>query len=122
MTTFGKTVLYVIYGVIVAGLVIAIATSFHHNSKSPQQPATGSGSSQTQTQNPQQQNHAPQPSPNPKSGTATPQSGATSTPSTSSAPSQLNNTGPGDTVAIFMGVAVVGAVLYRRHLILKAAE
>ncbi len=108
--TAGKAFLYLVYGVIVAGLVIAIIASFGKSAPAPQQP-------QSNTSSQQQANSQSKAKTTPNAATpgqsATPK--PTSTPSNT--PSQLNNTGPGDVAGLFILVSIVGLFGYRRFIV-----
>ncbi|HSX46343.1 MAG TPA: hypothetical protein VLG27_05095 [Candidatus Saccharimonadia bacterium] len=113
MSGIAKAFLYLIYGVIVAGLIIAIASSLHHDNKS--QTASKPSTSQSQ--------------PKGSEGKAPAMPGASTKPSNSSSSSskpnqptgsgnaQLGNTGPGDTVGLFVLASVAGSLIYRWRLV-----
>ena len=107
----GKTLLYLIYAVIVAGMIVAIVLSFH-TSKTPAPKTQSSASSHQQVSRGQ----ATQPKTKPTPATS---STSTTTPSTSQSGSatspHLTNTGPGDTALIFLAVSGLSALAYRRY-------
>lgn len=103
-----KVILYVVYAFIVVGLLTAIVTSFHSNKVSA--PTQHSGSSQgqpSQSSGSQQAPKAPNQPSQPQPTAAQP------TPAATGANGPLNNTGPGDTVGIFVAATAAGAIGYR---------
>jgi cytoskeletal protein RodZ len=115
--TVSKVLLYLIYAVIVAGMIVAIVLSFH-TSKTPAPKARSNTSTHQQVTRGQASQPKSQPAPSTSANTP-----STSTPSTSqSGPansSQLANTGPGQTITLFLGISGLSAVAYRRYQLLR---
>lgn len=119
MTAIVRGFLYLVYLVIVGGLIAAIALTFHHDKVSAPSapkvvhqingPAAKAKSTPSGAATP-----APTPAPTPSSSGAS-SSSTPSQPSTQAAPN-LTNTGPGNLVAVFFGACLSGVMVARRYL------
>lgn len=125
MPKVAKGFLYLIYGIIVAGLIAAIVVSLHNNNSSKskptahkpvtsqsQKPAPKTGSTPSESGSSGSNNAAGSQS----SANASKQAGNTGNSAAGPAP-QLSNTGPGDTIGLFVLTTLTGTLLYRRRLV-----
>ena len=119
MSKFTKAFLYTIYFLGVVSLSTAIALSFRSgHAASPTVPAGKSSSQRTPSLAIKPTTKAATPS----QSSATSPAANQSTGASSSSSSQLTNTGPGDTVGLFVVVSISAATIYRYFTIRRLTD
>jgi cytoskeletal protein RodZ len=108
-----RTILSILYIVIVAGLTLAIVLSFTHKTSTKTKPSTPSHSVAA----------SKKPTTNNQSSASSKASAAATATTPSSSTTELTNTGPGNDVALFLSVSTFATFLHwlvkRRQVILK---
>jgi cytoskeletal protein RodZ len=122
MRGLAKSFLYLIYAVIVLGLIAAIALTFHHDRvKAPAAPnishQTAAKPKLAHVAKPKVATKKASPTTVRPSSQSASQQSSPSTAPTSSSSADLTNTGPGDTVGLFAAVSLTGFYLQRRRLL-----
>jgi hypothetical protein len=99
-----KTFLYVVYAVIVSGLIVAIVADFRSGNPTPAptKPSSSRQVAKATSKVPVQ--------PGSKSSSNAQNTGVSSS-------SQLSNTGPGNTIGLFVLASVAGSAIYRWRLV-----
>jgi cytoskeletal protein RodZ len=117
-----KSLFYVIYIVIVGGLLAAIVLTFHQShasapAKTSKLSQTARSQTSTKSQRPISISHKKASS---KSSSTSSQSPVVVSSKPNTAPTSarnLTNTGPGDSIGLFAGASLLAGLLYRRHLL-----
>jgi predicted lipid-binding transport protein (Tim44 family) len=121
--TLRNILLYILYVAVIVGLTIAIIEAFDNSSPEPpkQQPAgssqPASPSKPSQTSQPSQPAKPSQNGNNSQSQSSGQQQGQSKSPKQPAASgSNLSNTGPGETLAVFLSTVFVSIIAYQWHM------